>query len=107
MASIPINCKTFLRHGKKMLTSSSYIVNEIDYNNKTEDNTKMNLKKAAEAQQRLSSRLNLKWEGRMVNLMAGADFGYGYKEKKIGASIVVFKIPEPLRESHRRASKIF
>ena len=54
----------------------------------------MNLKKAAEAQRRLSSRLNLKWDGREVNLVAGADFGYDYKEKKIGASIVVFKIPE-------------
>ena len=54
----------------------------------------MNLKKAAEAQRRLSSRLNLKWDGREINLVAGADFGYGYKEKKIGASIVVFKIPE-------------
>jgi deoxyinosine 3'endonuclease (endonuclease V) len=67
----------------------------------------MNLKKAAEAQRRLSSKLNLKWDGREVYLIAGADFGYGYKEKKIGASIVVFKIPEPLREAHRRTSKIF
>jgi deoxyribonuclease V len=55
----------------------------------------MNLKKKlAEAQRRLSSRLILKWDGREVNLMAGADFGYSYREKKIGASIVVFKIPE-------------
>jgi len=54
----------------------------------------MNLKKAAEAQRRLSSRLILKWDGREVNLMAGADFGYSYKKKKIGASVVVFKIPE-------------
>jgi len=54
----------------------------------------MNLKKAAEAQRRLSSRLNLKWDGREVNLVAGADFGYDYKKSKIGASIVVFKIPE-------------
>ncbi|NIO49508.1 MAG: endonuclease V [Candidatus Aminicenantes bacterium] len=54
----------------------------------------MNLEKAAEAQRRLSTRLILKWDGREVNLMAGADFGYGYKEKKIGASIVIFKMPE-------------
>ncbi|NIM59142.1 MAG: endonuclease V [Candidatus Aminicenantes bacterium] len=54
----------------------------------------MNLKKAVEAQQRLSARLNLKWDGKEVNLMAGADFGYSYKKNKIGASIVVFKIPE-------------
>jgi deoxyribonuclease V len=54
----------------------------------------MNLKKAAEVQLRLSSRLNLKWDGREINLVAGADFGYGYKENKIGASIVVIKIPE-------------
>lgn len=103
----PLTAKPFYVMEKRCLLLHPNIVNEIDYNNKTEDNTKMNLKKAAEAQQRLSSRLNLKWEGRMVNLMAGADFGYGYKEKKIGASIVVFKIPEPLREAHRRASKIF
>jgi deoxyribonuclease V len=54
----------------------------------------MNLKKAAEAQRRLSSRLILKWDGRDVNLVAGADFGYSHKEKKIGASVIVFKIPE-------------
>ena len=54
----------------------------------------MNLKKAAEEQRRLSSRLILKWDGREVNLMAGADFGYSYKEKRIVASVVVFKIPE-------------
>ena len=54
----------------------------------------MNLKKAAEAQRRLSSRFILKWDGREVNLVAGADFGYGYKEKKIGASAVVFKMPD-------------
>ena len=54
----------------------------------------MNLKKAAEAQRRLSSRLILEWDGREVNLVAGADFGYSYMEKKIGASVVVFKIPE-------------
>ncbi len=54
----------------------------------------MNLKKAAEAQRRLSARLNLRWDGREVNLVAGTDFGYGYKENKIGASIVVFKVPE-------------
>jgi deoxyribonuclease V len=54
----------------------------------------MNLKKAAEAQRRLSSRLSLKWDGREVNLVAGADFGYGYQKNKVGASIVVFKVPE-------------
>ncbi len=54
----------------------------------------MNLEKAAEVQRRLSSKLILKWDGGEVNLVAGADFGYGYKERKIGASIVVFKIPE-------------
>ena len=54
----------------------------------------MNLEKAAEAQRRLSSKLILKWFDREANLMAGADFGYDDKGKKIGASIVVFKIPE-------------
>lgn len=55
----------------------------------------MNLKlELAEEQRRLSSRLILKWDGREVNLMAGADFGYSDKEKKIGASVVVFKVPE-------------
>jgi len=54
---------------------------------------KINLAKAAEAQRMLCSRLILKWDGRDVNLVAGADFGYDPEEKKIGASIVVFKIP--------------
>ncbi len=54
----------------------------------------IDLKKAEEAQRRLASRLILKWDEREVNLVAGADFGYGYKEKKIGASVVVFSFPE-------------
>lgn len=57
-------------------------------------NRKLNLKKAAKAQRALSSRLILKWDGREVNLVAGADFSYDSEEKKIGASVVVFKIPE-------------
>ena len=54
----------------------------------------MNLEKAAEQQQMLSSRLILEWGGREVNLVAGADFSYDCGDKNIGASLVVFKIPE-------------
>lgn len=54
----------------------------------------MDLKEAAEVQRRLSSKLILNWDGREVNLVAGADFGYDNEKNKIGACIVVFKVPE-------------
>ncbi len=55
---------------------------------------KISLEQAARVQSRLSSKLKLKWDGRRVDLVAGADFSYDRKEKRIGASLVVFKIPE-------------
>lgn len=53
----------------------------------------MDLKKAAAIQSKLSSRLILKWDGRKVDLIAGADFGYDYQRRKVGACIAVFKMP--------------
>jgi deoxyribonuclease V len=55
---------------------------------------RMDLEQAAEAQKKLSSKLILKWDDRRVNLVAGADFSYDRKEKRIGASLVVYRIPE-------------
>lgn len=55
---------------------------------------RINLAEAAETQRRLASRLILKWERREVNLIAGADFGYDSKRRKIAAVIVVFATPE-------------
>ncbi len=54
----------------------------------------MELEQAAEVQEKLSSKLILKWDNRRVNLVAGADFSYDRKEKRIGASLVVYRIPE-------------
>ena len=54
----------------------------------------MSLEKAARIQRDLSSKLILKWDDRPVDLVAGADFGYDRKAKKIGASIIVFRLPE-------------
>ncbi len=55
---------------------------------------KISLEQAARVQHRLASKLKLKWDGRRVDLVAGADFSYDRKEKRIGASLVVVKIPE-------------
>lgn len=49
---------------------------------------------ARRIQEKLASRIRLEWEGEKVNLLAGADFGYDKKDKKIGAVIVIFKMPE-------------
>lgn len=54
----------------------------------------MDLTAATELQNELASKLVLEWDGREVNLVAGADFSYDYKEKKVGGCIVVFKIPD-------------
>lgn len=51
-------------------------------------------KKAAEAQMRLSTKLKLKWEARKLNTLAGADCSYISGRRKIGAVIVIYKIPE-------------
>lgn len=69
---------------------------------------KIRLAKAAEVQSMLSSRLILEWDGRKVDLVAGADFSYDRQEKRIGAALVVFRLPElelvevseVVRESH-------
>jgi len=55
---------------------------------------RIRLAKAAEVQMVLSSRLILEWDGRKVDLVAGADFNYDHQEKRIGASLVVFRLPE-------------
>lgn len=55
---------------------------------------KLDLEKSAQVQQILSSKLILKWDNRKVNLVAGVDFGYDSDEKRIGASVIVFKFPE-------------
>jgi len=55
---------------------------------------KMDLRKAAELQLKFSKRVNLRWEERDARLVGGADFSYDQKKKKIGASIVIFHIPE-------------
>ncbi len=53
----------------------------------------MSLEDAARVQRSLSSKLILEWDDRRVDLVAGADFGYDRKAKKIGASLVVFRLP--------------
>jgi len=52
------------------------------------------LEKAAEAQQRLASRLLFKQDIRKTTLIAGADFSYHKQKRLIGAIVVVLKFPE-------------
>jgi len=52
------------------------------------------LEKAAEAQQRLASRLLFKQDIRKTTLIAGADFSYHKQRRLIGAIVVVLKFPE-------------
>lgn len=54
----------------------------------------INLKKAAEIQQRLSSRVKLHWDNREISFLGGADCGYNTARTRIAAVIVVFKMPE-------------
>jgi len=54
----------------------------------------MNLAQAIKIQEKLASRVILEWDGGSVNYVAGADSGYDPKEQKIGAVIVVMRIPE-------------
>ena len=51
-------------------------------------------KKAVEAQKRMSSRLDLTWEDREVQLVAGVDSSYDEEKHKIGVVAVVYKMPE-------------
>lgn len=53
-----------------------------------------NVKKAAEAQRRLASRLVLKQEVRNPICIAGADFSYHKQKRLIGAILVVLKFPD-------------
>ncbi|MBN1274630.1 MAG: endonuclease V [Candidatus Aminicenantes bacterium] len=50
----------------------------------------MDYKRAAEIQIRLASMLKLKWEGKKVRTVAGADFSYDRETQRIGAKIIVF-----------------
>lgn len=75
--SIPL---TFVRQLSKLL---------IEF-----DDEKMDLRKAAGLQLRLSKKLRLRWDEREVRFIGGADFSYDAEKKKIGAAIVVFRIPE-------------
>ncbi|MFC2169508.1 endonuclease V [Acidobacteriota bacterium] len=54
----------------------------------------MDLRKASELQNRLSTKLILEWDEREVNRIAGADFSYEREKKQVGACIAVYKIPE-------------
>ena len=51
-------------------------------------------KKAAETQNRLSSRLILEWDDRDIQYVAGADFSYDDQKRLIGVVVVVYKVPE-------------
>jgi len=51
-------------------------------------------KKASKTQQILAKKLNLNWEGKKVNTIAGADCSYETKNKRVGASVVVCRFPE-------------
>lgn len=54
----------------------------------------VNLENAIRTQQILSLKVRLKWDRRDILLIAGADFAYDSEEKRIQASIAVFKMPE-------------
>lgn len=51
-------------------------------------------KKAAETQNRLSSRLIMEWDSRDIQYVAGADSSYDVQKRLIGVVIVVYKLPE-------------
>ena len=81
-----IGVKKFLHSGKSLEESrTSEARSKISV---------MDLKKAIVLQERLASKLAIRWEGGKINLLAGADFGYELKNKKIGAIVVVFTFPE-------------
>lgn len=50
-------------------------------------------KKAKEVQERLASRLELRWRGGEIRCLGGVDCGYDLRRGKIGAAAVVMKIP--------------
>jgi len=53
----------------------------------------IDLQKAIKLQEKLALKIIIKWDGRKINLLAGADFGYDRKTNRIGAIIVVQKYP--------------
>ncbi|MFB0566512.1 MAG: endonuclease V [Candidatus Aminicenantaceae bacterium] len=56
--------------------------------------SQLNLERLAKLQERLASKVSLVPDIHKVNFIAGADFNYDKKEKYVGASIVIYKIPE-------------
>ncbi len=54
----------------------------------------MNLARAKKIQEELRRRLILEWGGGGIRFVAGADFAYDPTEQKIGAVIVVMRLPE-------------
>ncbi|MBS3819816.1 endonuclease V [bacterium] len=54
----------------------------------------MNLKKAAQTQQRLSSRIKLQWNKKKLNRIGGADFSYDPDHNYVCACIVVNQLPQ-------------
>lgn len=54
----------------------------------------VDLVRLARLQEHLASKVSLEWDKRKVDLVGGADFAYEWERNLIGASIVVFKIPE-------------
>jgi len=54
----------------------------------------MNLERLARLQEKLASKVCLKESFGQIKLVGGADFGYDRERDNIGASIVIFKIPE-------------
>ncbi len=50
--------------------------------------------KAAESQRRLSLRVNLIWDKPEIKTIAGADCSYNFKNKKVGAKVVVCSFPD-------------
>jgi deoxyribonuclease V len=55
---------------------------------------RIDLARLTKLQDYLVSKLSLKWEGKNIDLVAGADFGYDVKNEQIGSSIVVFGMPD-------------
>jgi deoxyribonuclease V len=53
----------------------------------------VNVARAIRIQERLASRVALRWSGGLISCVGGADFGYDPTGRKIGAVIVVMKVP--------------
>lgn len=53
----------------------------------------MNVARAIRIQESLASKVVLRWDGGVIDCVAGADFGYDPTGRKIGAVIVVMRVP--------------